>query len=164
MRCLPRIDRPCPLDSTSQREVGNFCAHCDRTVHQLDAMSAEQRRDLFRASGPICVSYRLAAGMGAALAFAFNPAQAAPPPVEPTPWLAAPQAERIPSILIDAGESHASPLASPVVAPPETGECEEELTDIVIVGGVSDPRSAQWIEDDRSLPDLPRVALPRDED
>ena len=99
MPCLPRIDQPCPLGRAEQAQLGGFCTRCEKTVHVLDAMSADQRRSLLqRASGPICVSYRVSAGLGAALALslAAAPAVAALPgsPASQLPVTAPPTSSR----------------------------------------------------------------------
>ena len=158
MPSRPMIDRPCPLDPESQLRVGDFCSRCAHPVHQLDAMDPAERERLRRSSSPICVSYRLAIGMSAALALSMNPAQAIPKD-EVLPQLPShQQPER--SLLDSAIDAVHAPM-SPVSEPAEEVECEETL-EFIIVGGVSDPSTAEWIEQDRSLPALPvrRVDAP----
>jgi hypothetical protein len=155
----PRIDRPCPLDGESQRRVGDFCRHCAHPVQRLDRMDAAAQERLRRSSGPVCVSYRVAVGVGAALAVAIAPglagaqASALPPASNP--------AMEHPLIVTDAS-APASPV-SPLAAPAEPPECDEWL-EFIVVGGVSDPSTAEWIELDRSLPDLPVRRTGPDED
>lgn len=151
MSSRPKIDRPCPLDAASQRGVGDYCKRCDHPVHQLDAMDADTRAQLRRSSTPVCVSYRVAVGMGAALAISMNPGYAAAPDNGtslPASHQGAPH-----SLLESQGDATRAPM-SPVGAPAQDDECEDVL-EFVIVGGVSDPSTAEWIELDRSLPTLP---------
>ncbi|MBP6749226.1 MAG: hypothetical protein KA144_06270, partial [Xanthomonadaceae bacterium] len=59
MSRFPRIDTPCPLSQDEQRAIDGHCNRCDKQVHQLDALSEDERRALLAtATGPICVSYR----------------------------------------------------------------------------------------------------------
>ena len=43
MSRFPKIDQACPLDAAAQRGVGDFCGHCNKAVHSLDAMSDAAR-------------------------------------------------------------------------------------------------------------------------
>ncbi|RDZ26368.1 hypothetical protein DX914_15285 [Lysobacter silvisoli] len=57
-----------------------------------------------------------------------------------------------------ATEANASPVPAASLLPAEQQgkECEpEELHEILVMGGVSDPGDAQWA-DDRDLPELPQ--------
>jgi len=56
---FPKIDTPCPLKWSALPESGNnFCKHCERTVHNLSAMSNAQRRDFMAScTGKVCVAY-----------------------------------------------------------------------------------------------------------
>src|SRR5688572_11345871 len=70
MARFPKIDQPCPLDSETQRRIQGDCGRCGKTVHCLDGKSDAERTEFMRrASGPVCVSYRL--GIGAALALSL---------------------------------------------------------------------------------------------
>lgn len=141
MACFPKIDKPCPLDIDAQRRLDGYCGHCSTTVHSLDAMDDAQRRALLHAaSGPICVSYRApvrrpashrVAGYGLAIAATLvsGAAMANPP---------APQAAQTPV-------EQASLLNQ-----------EPELLEVLVLGGVSDPQDAGWV-DDGSTPELPQL-------
>lgn len=143
MARYPRIDQPCPLDATARSRIDGHCGQCGKTVHCLDANSDAERAALLRqASGPICVSYRLA--MGTALALA----------------IAAPAAATSVDANAAAASSQAAPLTSPNAAPQaQTPVAPETLVEpdlrMVFVGGISRPDEAEWIDEDHELPELP---------
>jgi hypothetical protein len=138
MACFPKIDQPCPLGIDAQRRVAGFCNHCSKAVHGLDAMSDAERVAFVRnAQGPICVSYRVrrgvALGLGAALAMTVA-----------VPGQADPIGTGI-QATVTAGVASTAPLP-----PPES--------EVLLMGGVSDPQSAAMIEDaDDDVPELPIV-------
>lgn len=152
MALVPRIDSPCPLGIDEQRRLSGYCGHCERQVHALDALDDAQRRALLDAAdGKICVSYRRPApaarrgvgfGIATAATLVSGGAFAADPPALPV-----------------ATEANASPVlpADPLLPAERNGEeCEPSaLERITLVGGVNDPRDAQWI-DDSDLPELPQ--------
>jgi hypothetical protein len=54
------LDRPCDADwrDMTPRERGRHCGACDRTVHDLSAMSEDEARDLLDANdGSLCIRY-----------------------------------------------------------------------------------------------------------
>ena len=135
MARFPRIDRLCPLGIDEQRRIAGHCDRCGHPVHALDAMDDRAREALLTsAAGPLCVSYRLPARRLAAIALTLvaGTAMADPPPLTLAPQ--APSAE-------------VSPAESATMLP---------LDQIIMVGGVDEPRSARWI-DDSTLPELPMV-------
>lgn len=159
MACFPKIDQPCPLGIDEQKRIDGWCARCEKTVHALDGMSDEQRRSLLRrADGPICVAWRrpvpkhIGIGLGAALAASVT-------------------ASALAIEILPTGGPATDPLQTPATsAPPLLGgksegpECDEAAKaaaepslQMVMVGGVSDPAAAEWI-DDSDLPDLPMVS------
>jgi hypothetical protein len=168
MPCVPHIDQPCPLPQSELRRVGGFCSHCRRTVHVLDGLDDTARRELLRrADGPICVSYRVGAGLGAAalaLSLAATPASAAPPAAahgHAPPALLAPAAvveQALPGTRTAMGSTLQSPLQPAAETPPECGEEEDRIE--VMGGGVSRPEDAAWLEQDSALPDLPMRDAP----
>ncbi|MCW5579879.1 MAG: hypothetical protein KIS72_00835 [Luteimonas sp.] len=149
MARFPKIDQPCPLDRDGQLRVrSGYCGHCGKVVHRLDGKTDAERADLLRsANGPLCVSYRLAAGMGAALVLSSMAAPAS------------------------AAQAPAAPVQAPAVAPPadhDTSAGSEYDTpghlELIFVGGIDKPGEAEWI-DDGDLPGLPvRAATARDLD
>ncbi|MGO1073774.1 hypothetical protein [Lysobacter sp. CA199] len=143
MARYPRIDQPCPLDAQARRRIDGNCGLCGKTVHCLDGRSDAERAELLRqASGPVCVSYRLAMGTALALAIAGPVAASPADAIAPvTPLLAAPLTP-----------PNAASQAHTPVAPENLIEPGMEL---VFVGGISRPDEAEWVEDDHSLPELP---------
>lgn len=166
MPCVPRIDQPCPLSREARRSLDVYCGHCSKTVHSLDGMDEAQRRALLRsAGGPICVSYRVSAGLGAAalaLTLAVTPVQAGTP-VTPSAGQGvlqpSPRTQPLPGTV-----STASGLLSPASSAPqqasEPPECEEEELLEIIVGGISRPDDAEWLEQESDLPELPMRDAP----
>lgn len=157
MARFPKIDQPCPLDADAQRNIQDHCGRCGKTVHCLDGKSDAERSEFMRqARGPVCVSYRLKAGFGAALALSLAGPVAAAGQAEAatvlTPQQAAAPAAANP-LNLPAGP--ASTLQSPL-----PGEESSELIELVMVGGISNPDEAEWVEDDTSLPELPMRTEP----
>ncbi|QWF16581.1 hypothetical protein [Lysobacter capsici] len=140
MARYPRIDQPCPLDDAARSRVDGHCGLCGKTVHCLDGRSDTERAALLRqASGPVCVSYRLALGTALALSIAA-PAAASPVDV--------------------AASSQAAPLTPPNATPQaQTPVAPETLVEpdlqMVFVGSISRPGEAEWVDDDHHLPELP---------
>ncbi len=58
---FPRIESPCPLQSFQLPHEGKFnCSACQREVHDLSAMSFDERKIfLSQCSGKVCVSYKV---------------------------------------------------------------------------------------------------------
>lgn len=151
MAQVPKIDTPCPLGVDEQRRLDGHCARCDKHVHRLDAMSDSDRRALLAAAdGPICVSYRsehpraMRRGAGFGLAIAATLVSGGAFASDP------------PDLLPAATGEQASPVApAPLLAAPAPSQdCEDEKLERIVLGGVSDPHDAQWV-DDSELPDLP---------
>jgi len=142
MSVFPKIDQACPLDADAQRDVGNFCGHCSKSVHALDAMSDAARASFLRdANGPICVSYRVRAGHAAAFGLGAALLVGAALPAHAQD--AAP-AERVAASAPATG-TRIAPAAQP-----------EKLEPIMVMGAVKDPHAAQWIDaDDDDVPALP---------
>jgi hypothetical protein len=159
MGCFPKIDQPCPLGIDEQKRIDGYCNRCAKQVHRLERLCDDDRRALLRnASGPICVSYRhhpVARGIGIGLGAAIAMSVSASVPVTTTPHAGPPtvqpQSADTNELL---GEQSGSPV-QPQVTQAESGAME--LTEMVFVGGVSNPSDAEWI-DDSDLPDLPMVS------
>ena len=143
MARYPRIDQPCPLDAQARRRIDGHCGLCGKTVHCLDGRSDTERAALLQqASGPVCVSYRLALGTALALSLA---APAAASPID----LAAPAP---PAQAASLDPSNPEPSAQTPVA--QQPLLDPDL-DMVFVGGISRPDEAEWVDDKADLPELP---------
>lgn len=147
MAKVPRIDKPCPLSMAEQLGINGHCARCDKHVHALDGLDDAARMNLLAsAKGPLCVSYRrsvptamvlgatLAAALSARTAKAGEDCDKAPPPMQSVE-----AGSNAP--LIDLNKAYASAE-------------DKDCVDIIIVGGVTSPADAEWI-DDSDLPELP---------
>lgn len=151
MACFPKIDQPCPLDRDAQRRIAGHCGRCDKTVHALDAMDDVERAALLRdAAAPVCVSYRLPLGLGAALALSMAGSALA----------ADAGSTANPSLFesVDAREiADTSDMAMSAISPAADSDDAifgDDGLDMVFVGGVTDPTQAVWV-DDSNLPELP---------
>lgn len=166
MACFPKIDQPCPLGIDEQKRIDGYCGRCAKTVHALDALDQNQRRSLLReAQGPICVSWRrpaargLGVGLGAALAVSMSASAFA---IEGLPGgnavepMQSPAATSAPSLLGDEAKGPECDEKAHAAAPEPP-----PMEMMVMVGGVSDPGNAEWV-DDSDLPDLPMVSAPAD--
>lgn len=140
MACFPKIDQPCPLGIDAQRRIRGHCAHCNKHVQALDAMSDAERAAFLRsAAGPVCVSYRVPRaaiiGLGAVLVLSgVAPGHADPVGVD------------IQATPVSAGVATTAP-------PPDEP--------IILMGGIADPAAAaEALDDDSDIPDLPLVHEP----
>ena len=155
MRCVPKIDQPCPLAASARRGIAGFCHHCEKTVHCLDGMDSAARRDLLRnANGAICVSYRVSAGLSAALALSMSAAVAAPATEGTSFELGNATPTSIVGTASPTASAPMSPTSPPTAAAPECDD-PEPLERIEWMGGVSRPQDAEWLDEDSDLPDLP---------
>jgi len=145
MSVFPKIDQACPLDADAQRGVGRFCGHCSKPVHALDAMSDAARAAFLRdAGGSVCVSYRVRAGHAAAfgLGAALLVGAALPAHAQDTAPV-----ERM------AASASATPATGTRIAPAAQ---PDKLEPIMVMGAVSDPHAAQWVDaGDDDVPELP---------
>jgi hypothetical protein len=176
MSGFPKIESPCPLRWKSLPDATrNFCTHCSRQVHNLNDMSATQRRAfLASCSGTVCVAYivprrrsagSIAAGLGLGLAAALGAnavAAGSPPPdtpataeapARPTP---APQTEPAAAATADVDDTQAAA---------DTAETESiDIEGLMILGSIS-PVYEVWAEEPEWLAgDLPELLLPGDAD
>ena len=145
MALFPIIDSPCPLSQLELSGIAGHCGRCGKTVHALDGMDDAGRSAFMRqAKGPICVSYRLPIGVGAALALSMA-----------APAFAHDTATGSPLHQAIAGPAHiASPASkTPAARPVDTGPKASEPV-YVTAGGVHMPAVSQWTED-TSVPELP---------
>lgn len=165
MAQFPKIDSPCPLTLASLPRAGaDFCGQCRRRVHDLRGMDDAGRREFMSACGDrkVCVAYTLtvprsraaALGLGVGLAAALVTA----------PVLAADPLAPLPA-------SSQSPLAAPapmstcptdpdasmaICAEDAEAFTDDELLDIIVVGGVDRAGGASWSDEESVLAELPR--------
>src|SRR4051812_42305225 len=149
MARVPIVESPCPI-AGKQLPAGasEHCSRCDRSVHNLDRMSAAERREFMGAcSGKVCVAYTVRIPLrhrGLAAATLAAAALVALPVAADTPD--APGAEP------PAGAM--SPLPG---AAPHLPNCDDFYED-VIVGGVGHGDQAEWADDGKDAPpDLPTM-------
>lgn len=145
MSRFPKIDQACPLGADAQRGVGDFCGHCSKAVHALDAMSDAARAAFLRdASGPVCVSYRVRAGHAAA--FGLGAALLAGAALPAHAQDATPAERAIASApATPATGTRINPAAQP-----------DKLEPVMVMGAVKDPHAAHWIDaGDDDVPELP---------
>ena len=159
---FPKIESPCPLRVAALPSAGrDFCSSCERTVHNLSAMSSEQRRTFMSScDGKVCVAYSvpvsalrvrsaLAARVGLAMAMFAAPAFAADTGQETA---------------IDTAPKPASLLGGTVKAPDcDEAKKEEQPVEpemlMVLGGGISSARDAQWFAADEAVAgDIPAIA------
>ncbi|MEZ0242452.1 MAG: hypothetical protein ACAH11_03700 [Sphingomonas sp.] len=86
---FPKLDKHCPFKAQlAEAMQGDLCTICSHTVHDLDAMTPEARRDFLNGSGTVCVRYRMPAALAAAALAASITAlpvaaqDASPPPAQ----------------------------------------------------------------------------------
>jgi hypothetical protein len=143
MARVPVVESPCPIAGKALPDgATEHCSRCDRTVHNLDLMSARERQAFMAScSGQVCVAYTVrvpanglrkraaTAAVLAAAALASLPAAAQESPVEGS---------------------------SPVPDPNGLPGCDEWLE--VITGGVSKGDQAKWTDDGKDAPpELPTI-------
>lgn len=117
---FPRIDSPCPLKSMQLPAVGNFnCSACSREVHDLSALNEVQRREfLANCEDKVCVSYKIPRSLmtlkTAALAGVF---------------------------VVAATGLAVSAAASEYSRPATESNLENDLLDVIVLGGIDNPKS-----------------------
>ncbi|HYI64333.1 MAG TPA: hypothetical protein VEW71_05555 [Allosphingosinicella sp.] len=141
MAIFPKIQSPCPYKSElAQVMDGDFCRMCERKVFDLTGWSDGERvAFLAGCSEEVCVSYRLPLReMLAATALAA--------------LAASPAAASDLEAGVDSGLSIQAMAegALAMLEPPE---------EFVMVGGIKDPRRAEFVEHaaDEAIPELPVV-------
>jgi len=136
MARVPKITSPCPLRWAGPPQPGaDFCGQCQRRVHNLDLLSAEER-DAFLGgcSGDVCISYtvrrapRIPVALGLGLAAVVGGATS----------------------------------AADVVTTPDSPYCNlPDNEQWVIVGGTEAGEKLQWVDESEAKlpekPDLPDI-------
>ena len=144
MARVPVIDTPCPI-AGKQLPAGSteHCTLCDRSVHNLDLMSAGERRDFMSAcSGKVCVAYTVRIPAGGLRKRALGAAALA--------------AAAIASLPAAAQESPVVGM-SPIGGDPNGLKACDDYVEIW-VGGVNKGDQAEWADDGKDAPpDLPAM-------
>ena len=146
MAKVPVIESPCPIVGKGlPAGATEHCKLCDRSVHNLDLMTAGQRREFMRScSGKLCVAYTVKM------------------PVRHRGLVAASIAAAALVALPAAAESPAEPAQPPSGAmspatPDQYPHCDDYFEEVV-VGGVSRGDQAEWADDGKdSPPELPTI-------
>ena len=139
MSRVPVITSPCPLRWDSMPKLGqDFCGQCQRQVHNLDLMSAEQRNDFMQScSGEVCVSYTVRRPLSlrnAALGFSLAASMASGSAVAQNTT----DVKVIETKLVQSVESW------------KTAQLEEskEIDLVMVLGGtVLDPATSRWVDE-----------------
>jgi hypothetical protein len=154
MARFPKVDSPCPLDMDEQKRLDGYCNRCHKQVHVLDGMDDAGRAAwLAAAEGPVCVSYRRSSRIASIAAIAITL-------VAGTAFAGEECADTPLSALISVSRQQVTPVDPAQgqllagVESSNTDAQESDLLELVIVGGIRDPRDAEWV-DDSDLPELP---------
>lgn len=138
MAMFLKIQSPCPYKSDLSAVMdGDFCRMCKRNVVDLTSWSDEQRVSfLASCETEVCVSYRL--------------------PLRPALAVAA-MAATVAALPAAAQDAPVAQVAAVEAAPDAAPVPDEEM--YIIVGGIKDPKNAQFIEDpaDAKMPAMPVV-------
>lgn len=144
MARVPVIDSPCPIASKPlPAGATEHCGLCDRSVHNLDLMSAGERREFMAScSGKVCVAYTVRI-----------PASGLRRRALPAAALAAAALASLPLAAQEpAGVEGMSPMPDPNGLP----SCDDYW--VVMVGGVSKGDQAEWADDGQDAPpELPTM-------
>src|SRR5687767_2029813 len=141
MARAPVIDSPCPIaDRPLPAGASDHCARCDRTVHNLDRMNERERVVFMRGcSGKVCVAYTKRV-----------PVSVLSPRCLAAATLAAAALVSLPAAATDA--------MSPVPGEREFPHCEEDLSEVIVTGGVLHGNQAEWADDGKDAPpELPTI-------
>jgi hypothetical protein len=143
MARVPVIESPCPI-AGKQLPAGatEHCGLCDRSVHNLDLMSAGERREFMSScSGKVCVAYTVRVPAGGLRKRSMAAAA-----------LAAATLVSLPAAAQDSPVIGQSPINDANGLP----ACDEYME--IFVGGVSKGDQAEWADDNKDAPpDLPTM-------
>lgn len=143
MARVPVVESPCPI-AGKQLPAGatEHCSLCERSVHNLDRMSAGERTAFMAScSGKVCVAYTVRIPAGGLRKRALTAAAVA--------------AAAMASLPVAAQDSLVVG-SSPVTDPNGLPNCAEY--DFIIVGGVNKGDEAKWVDDGKEAPpELPTI-------
>jgi hypothetical protein len=139
MTRVPVITSPCPLRWNAAPRAGkDFCGQCQRRVHNLDALTEDQRvAFLGGCETTVCVFYTVRRPRAAAATLGLG--------------LAA----------VGALAAGAAPAQEAQTENPVAGEYCDPFDEVVVTGGVVPDAGLQWIDEAEAQapakPDLPQI-------
>jgi hypothetical protein len=145
MARVPVVETPCPIAGKPLPQgATEHCTLCERSVHNLDRMSARERVEFMSScSGKVCVAYTVRVPVSSLRKRGLGAAALA--------------AATMVSLPLAASEESIVEGMSPIEAPAQLPNCDDFL-DAVIVGGVLHGDQADWIDDGKDAPpDLPVI-------
>jgi hypothetical protein len=149
MARVPVVESPCPI-AGKQLPAGDteHCSRCERSVHNLDRMTALERRDFMSAcSGKVCVAYTVRIPTNGLRQRALPMAT----------LTAAALAVSAMAALPAAAEEQLVVGMSPVDDPNGLPNCDD-YGEWIVVGGVNKGDEAKWADDGKDAPpELPTI-------
>lgn len=144
MARVPVVESPCPI-AGKPLPAGDteHCSLCERSVHNLDRMSAGERVAFMAScSGKVCVAYTVRIPAGGLRKRALTAAAVA--------------AAAMASLPVAAQDSLVVG-SSPVTDPNGLPNCTD-WNDVIVVGGVNKGDDAKWVDDGKDAPpELPTI-------
>ena len=144
MARVPVVESPCPI-AGKQLPAGatEHCSLCERSVHNLDRMSAGERTAFMAScSGKVCVAYTVRIPAGSLRKRALTAAAVAAAAITTLPVAAQD------SLVVG---------SSPVTDPNGLPNCTD-WNDFIVVGGVNKGDEAKWVDDGKEAPpELPTI-------
>jgi hypothetical protein len=145
MARVPVVESPCPVAGRPLPDgTSDHCGICDRAVHNLDRISAAERRVFMAAcTGQVCVAYTVRL-----------PASGLRPRLAAASIVAAATIASLPAAAQDSLVVGSSPAGDVNGLP----HCDERFIDVVVTGGVNNGGEAQWADDGKDAPpELPTM-------
>ena len=150
MARVPVVESPCPIAGKQlPKGATEHCTLCDRSVHNLDLMSAGERVEFMSScSGKVCVAYTVRVPVSGLRKRALGAAALAAAAMVSLPLAAEETTAEAPPV------EGQSPLPSD---PGQLPNCDE-YADVLWVGGVSHGDQAKWVDDGKDAPpELPII-------
>lgn len=144
MARVPVVESPCPIaGKTLPAGDTEHCSLCERSVHNLDRMSAGERVAFMAScSSKVCVAYTVRIPAGGLRKRALTAAA-----------VAAAAMASLPIAAQDSLVVGSSPLTDPNGLPNCT-----DWNDVIVVGGVNKGDDAKWVDDGKDAPpELPTI-------
>ena len=151
MARVPVVESPCPVVGKGvPAGASEHCTLCDRSVHNLDLMSAHERVEFMSScSGKVCVAYTVRVPVSSLRKRGLGTAALAAAALVSLPLAAAEEAPTAASPV----EEGMSPVADPAQLP----HCDD-YAEFELMGGVANGDQAEWADDGKDAPpELPTV-------